>query len=386
MALSARDLLGAFSSAELPTAAPERYDDIERKQRRIIEFLSAHDLDALLLQKPQNFAWFTSGGDVTRGGGEATAALFITSEARVIVGSNTDCGQLFDREVMGLGFQLKERPWFESKGLLLGDLCRGRKVGSDTGFPGTRNVAALLTQLRVPLSEPECERMRKLGAMVAHAVEATARNLQGGNTEAEIAGEMAHRLIKHQIVPVRLQVLADGRGKTYRHWAYGTEPVRRWCTLAAVGSQYGMCAAAVRTVSLGAPHPSLSTPFQQASMVHATAMYFSQVVWELGVTLDRMRRIYEKMGQPEEWRLSDQGCVIGYDLCEVPVVPESKYRLAPRTALHWHPSLGPALVGDTILISQEGFEVLTPFGQWPTLEVAVKETPIALPDILVREV
>ncbi|MFO1023425.1 MAG: aminopeptidase P family N-terminal domain-containing protein [Planctomycetales bacterium] len=182
----------------MPTADIARIEDLEAKHRRVIELMSEQGLDALLIQQPENFAWFTAGGDNTgRGGPDITAALFITPDARVIVGGNADIGQVFDTEILGLGFQLKERPWFEPKNVLLSDLCRGRRVGSDTPLPRTQDLSAELATLRFPLTPFECDRMRKIGRHLAHAVEATARNLQELQSEAEVAGEVSHRLLKH---------------------------------------------------------------------------------------------------------------------------------------------------------------------------------------------
>src|SRR5262249_49881222 len=143
MTVMEQQLPGPLSSAEYPLTDMERFEDIERKHRRIGELLGTHDLDALLIQKPANFAWFTSGGSCVLGdGSEPAAALFITSDARVVAAGNTDSGHIFDVELPGLGFQLKERPWYEPRSTLLEDLCRGRKVGSDSSFLGTMDVSA----------------------------------------------------------------------------------------------------------------------------------------------------------------------------------------------------------------------------------------------------
>ena len=213
------------------------------------KFLESHQYDALLLQKPSNLSWFTSGGDCSRSGStETTAALFITSEARVLLCSNVDSGNLFDREVPGLGFQLKERPWHEAKSVLVEDLCRGRATASDTGIDQTIDVSVHLTGMRIPLTELESKRMRELGQLVAHCVEATARQCQLGQSEAEIAAELAHRMIKRQIIPNRIQVWADGRSERYRHWSYGTNPVTQSCVISAVGRRWGLCVGAARSV------------------------------------------------------------------------------------------------------------------------------------------
>ena len=53
--------------------------------------------------------------------------------------------------------------------------------------------------------------------------------------------------------------------------------------------------------------------------------------------------------------------------------------------VHWHPSVGSAQVGDTILVTDDGCEVVTKATDWPTLYVTVKGKPMYLPDLLVRE-
>lgn len=379
------NLVSPHSSGEFPIADPERFDDIERKHHRIADLLAAHELDALLIQKPSNFAWMTSGGNCLRSeSGETTAALFVTADARVVVASNTDSGQIFDIELPGLGFQLKERPWYEPRSTLIEDLCRGRRVASDAGFPRTKDFSTELAKFRTPLSLFECERLRQVGKQVAHAVEATARSLEPGRSEAEIAGELAHRLIKHELIPVQLQVMGDGRGKRYPHWSFGKDPVRRWCVISAIGRRYGLCVAATRSVSFDAPDFDLQGHFQEASMLGATAMYFSKSDWELSTTFEKIRRMYEKFGHADEWRLADLGGVIGYEICEVPVVPKSDYRIRPGTPLYWRPSIGPALVGDTILVTHDGFEQICPSEVWPRMEIAVKDAPIHFPAMLQR--
>lgn len=106
------------------------------------------------------------------------------------------------------------------------DLCRGRKVASDARFNGTPDISEALKPLRVPLTSIECRKLRELGPILAHTVEATCRNCEPGQSECEIAGEVAHRLIRHQIYPERIQVCADGRAATYPHWTFGSEPVQ----------------------------------------------------------------------------------------------------------------------------------------------------------------
>jgi Xaa-Pro aminopeptidase len=374
------------SSVEMQIVDPNRAVDIESKHRSVSEFLETHRYDALLLQKPGNFSWFTSGADCSQAGSsQTTADLFITREARVVICSNTDSSQLFERELPGLGFQLKERPWHTPRPALVEDLCRGRTVASDTGVGRTIPVALQLMGMRIPLTVLECERLRELGRVIAHAVEATARHCSRGQTEAEIAAELSHRLIKQCVVAERIQVLADGQAQRYPHWSYGTDRIERYCTISAVGRQWGLCAGAARTVCFGTLPEDLCVAYHRTMLVQATGMYFSQPDWELFEIWNRVRRIYEKYGCRDEWQQSDQAEIIAYEACELPLVPKSEFRLSTRMPLHWHPSVGPAVAGDTILVANRQFELLTPTQDWPKLHLEVKGSPINCPDILRRE-
>lgn len=375
-----------MSSEEIPVVSPERAADIEQKHRLVADFLESHQYDALLLQQPANFSWFTSGGNSARRSGstEATAALFITPDARVVVTTNVDSPQLFDHELAALGFQLKERDWSEPRHGLIDDLCRGRTVASDSGWGGTHDVSVQLNGMQLPFTALEAERLRELGRLLAHAIEATCRQCRHGQTEAKIAGHLAHRLIKHQIVPERIQILADGRSRHYRHWSYSSDPVARVVTVAAVGRRWGLCLGAARTVSFGTAPTDVRDAYQRAVLVHAAGMYFSQPEWELFEIWNRIQRIYEKYGLIDEWRQAEQAEVIGYRISEIPLVPKSEYRLATGTAVHWHPTVGPAFIADSILVAEKKFELLTPTENWPCLRVEVKGEPVVCPGILRR--
>lgn len=376
-----------MSSGEIPTVDSDRAEDVSRRHALLVEYLRLKSYDGLLLQDPANFGWLTCGGDNTRKGNSAPlAAILVTPEARVILCSNVDSGQIFDRDLMGMGFLLKERPWTEDPRVLRQDVCRGRKVASDCGFPGTENVSIELDPFRQLLTEREMEQMRQLGRDVAHAVEATARNFEPGATESEVAGHLAHRLMKHHVEPVCLQVMADAQGWRYRHWCYGNDAIERHCVISAVGRRHGLHVGASRTVCLGAPSEELQDVHRLATLVQATGMFFSQHAWSMEETWKRVLRIYEKFGVPDEWRCADQADIIGFKASECAVLPNARPAFQHNTAVFWHPSVRSSQVGDTILIKDGSFEIITPTQNWPTLIVKVKGAQMERPGILIREV
>jgi Xaa-Pro aminopeptidase len=386
MAIVMNQATHPLSSGEFDFTDPDRYEDVERKQTTVAEFLVRRQFDAMLIRQPSNFSWFTGGAACPlRAGTEPAAALFVTPDARVVVANNVDSGQLFEKPLGGLGFQLKQRPWHEGRGALLDDLCRGRRVACDTPQTGAVDVSADFAALRLPLTALECERLRTLGATAAHAVEATARNIEPGQTEADIAGQLANRLIRHEVQPVRLRAVADGRGLAHRHWNFGDQPLRRWCFLSATVSRWGLFCGVTRSVVFGSPPDDLLIAFQQAGMLAATGTFFSQAGWPLSTVWQKVHRIYEKQGVGEEWQACDQADVVGYSACEVQLVPTSPFVLVPRMPVFWHPTVGPSQLGDTLLVGESGFELLTQPTDWPALNVTVKGNPVRLADILVRE-
>lgn len=361
-----------------------RLMDVDRKHRLVAEFLREHRFDALLLQRPENFAWFTSGADNTRGSRtETVAALFITPEARVVVTNNVDAVQLFEHDLTGLGFQLKQRAWHESHTLLLQDVCRGRTVASDTGLNGTRRVSAHLQEMRLPVTELETARLRELGRRLVHSVEATARNCRRNQTEAELAAEVSHRLIKRRVLPARIQVIGDGRGERFRHWRYGKEPIGRYATICATGVWHGLHLGVARTFCFEEAPPALREAHNRCALMLATGMAFSRHEWTLAEVWKRVRRIYEKFEVPDEWQLARQAEVTGYQMTEAALVPQSEFVLQAGMPVCWHPSVGPALAEESLLVAEKGFEWLTPVERWPKLTVTVKGRSIHCPDLLV---
>lgn len=383
MSLATLNQTSQSSSAEFATIDLDRIAEVVRRHRLLSDFMRSEGYGAVLLQSPSNFAWFTAGGSPRRcSSSSCSPSLFITPDARVVVCNNVDSPLLFEHEVAGLGFQLKERPWSEPRSIMLGDLCRGRRVAGDVAIKNVVDINVHLQGMRLPLPAYDIQRARNAGRLVAHAVEATARSLTSGREESEVAGELAHRMMKHGMQPHRIQVIGDGRGQRYRHWSHSQTPIHKYCTISAIGCYQGLHVGAARTVCFGDPPADLLKAYEQTAFVAATGMFFSQEGWELFEVWNRVQRIYEKTGVPDEWRLADQADVAEYEYGGIPLMPTSEFKLAPGTPMFWHPSVGPVLMGDSILITEGGVEILTPARDWPVVPVSVKGTEVDVPGIL----
>src|SRR5437660_287361 len=152
----------------------DRRVDIDAKQARVAGLLREVGCDGLLVLEPANFAWLTSGA-TPRGilDPAAQPALYFNAEQRWALSANVDSQRLFDEELDGLGFQLKEWPWHWGREQLLTDLCQGRKVATDQPLGACKPFGDQLRALRRNLTVYEQACSRALGQILSHALEAT---------------------------------------------------------------------------------------------------------------------------------------------------------------------------------------------------------------------
>jgi hypothetical protein len=268
---------------------------------------------------------------------------------------------------------------------MVSELGHGRRVASD--FEGPRGLIderERLRALRSTLTRVERQRLRELGRSLTLCVEATCRNFQPGETEADVAGHLAHRMIREGIVPLDLKVASDDRLARFRQPGFKAAPIKQHAVISAIGRRQGLCASVSRIVSFGKPDRQFQHAHALAAMVDATYIYFSRPGEPISDIFRRAQRIFEKFDHPDEWTLDYQGALTGYSPRELLFFPDSPFALAREMALAWSPSVGPARSGDTIVIDSRGYEVVTEAQNWPKLEVMVKGFPIPRPGILER--
>ena len=105
-----------------------RRADIDTKQDKVAKLLEELSCEGVVLLMPAHVAWFTGGMNI-RGliaDGERPG-IYTNGRQRWLLASNIDGQRLFDEELDGLGFQLKEWQWTVGRALLLGELVAGKE-------------------------------------------------------------------------------------------------------------------------------------------------------------------------------------------------------------------------------------------------------------------
>ena len=374
------------SLPEISLGTPmDRRADIELKQQRIAALLQEVGCDALLVLSPDNFAWLSAGG-AARGilDPESMPALFFTADARWVLCCNADVQRIFDEELDGLGFQVKEWPWHLGRATLLTDLCQGRNVACDLPFESCKVVGPQLQPMRRVLTDYEIACYRTLGQTLSHALEATGRTLAVGESEREVAGQLSHRLLHRGVYPLLISVSADGRGRTYRQAAFTSAEVKRTCVLTVAARKYGLCARASRVIAFGQPDASFRKEHDAACKISATYIAGS---WPDAVPRQILltgQRIYQLTGFEHEFFLAPQGHLTGHAPVELNLSLNDEELLQARWAVTWCVAVGAAVSCDTLLIVEEGPRAITAAENWPLKRIRIQGAEFVRPDILVR--
>jgi len=346
----------------------------EQRQKQIQAFLAERDLEALILQRVSSFAWATCGAasyvNTATTFGEAT--LVITRAGRYLITNNIEATRLEQEERLeDQGWEFRIGPWHEGQDTLT-ELTRGIRTGADVPYPGTTDISGELARLRATPSAEEIERFRALGRLCAGAMEGAIRAVRPGQTEYQIAGLLAHETESRGAQAIVNLIASDERIFSFRHPLPTDKKLDRYAMLVLCGRKWGLVCSITRLVRFGPLPDELRRKSQAVAQVDAAFINATRPGRTLGEIFERAQAAYAETGFGDEWRLHHQGGPAGYEPREYVATPGSTDLVSAGQVYAWNPSITGAKSEDTILVGQEGNEVLTTIPDWPMLSVAVE--------------
>ena len=173
-----------------------RLEEVTTKLASLRQWMHHHNFAATVLSTQASFSWITGGGDhkVLTAADTGVARVVVTQAGQYVLTNNIEAPRLADEELGDLPFELVHDNWHEQDDLArLTPLASGA-VASDTAWPGGSSAQAdAIGRLSWSLLPPELERYRKCGALCSRALAETAREIEPGMTEHEIAARLAGR-------------------------------------------------------------------------------------------------------------------------------------------------------------------------------------------------
>ncbi|HEY8497853.1 MAG TPA: M24 family metallopeptidase [Limnochordales bacterium] len=368
-----------------------RRQEMELKRQRLEGLMRSLKLDGLVIGRRDNFAWLTGGGDnhVVLATEMGEGYLLVEPERWTLIATNIETPRLTREELAELPVPLdvEAAPWWQGVEPTIERLVRGKRVASDTGVAGTPSVAAALQALRLPLTPPECERIRALGREAAQALEQVlASEVAPGQTELEVAGRISRALWERGLEPTVVLVAADERVRQYRHPVPTERAIERYVMGVVCARRGGLTVALTRLVHFGRLPGDLRARHEAVCRVDAAMIAATRPGARVAEVLEAGVQAYRREGYPEEWRLHHQGGAIGYAPREYLATPDGSQVVTAPAAFAWNPSITGTKSEDTILVganSPDAIEIITAHGpQWPTVEVEVAGSTLRRPGIL----
>ncbi|WP_267643464.1 M24 family metallopeptidase [Haloarchaeobius amylolyticus] len=339
--------------------------DRATKLDRLDAFLAERELAEVWFARPNSFAWLTGGDNVVdRAGDIGVAAAGYDGDSVRIVTNDIEAERLRAEEVSD---PVHPFVWHESS--LEAVVAEQSKLpaAADFDVPGFEAVDA--SALRQPLTEADVETYRDLGADVADALQATCREAVATDTELDVAADLRQRLMREGIdSPVAL-VGSGERAPRYRHYTPQDVALGDYALVSVTATRDGLCASCTRTVVFDEPD-WLRERHDAAATVEATALAATRKVGREGGTAGdvfaAIQRAYESVGYPGEWRNHHQGGAAGFAGREWIATPDSEDPVLLPQAYAWNPTVQGAKSEDTVLVTEDGLEVLTRPDDWPT--------------------
>jgi Xaa-Pro dipeptidase len=362
-----------------------RRADIDAKQEVLAGILKEVGCEAAILLVPAHIAWFTGGMGLRGLYAEAERpGLWTNGRTRWLVCGNADTQRLFDEELDGLGFMLKEWSWGGGRAQLLGDLVAGKKVASDRPFPGMPQLVDRLRPALRTLLPTDREQYLGLGRIVSHALEATARAMNPGDSEQETAGQLAHRVYHHGAEVHCVSVAADDRGAKFRRSGFGEVRAERRCTLQLTAVRGGMYVTASRTVCFGPPADDFRAAFEAACKLAAVFRSATRPDGAVTAAVDSGYQLLKNTPVEHEWRLSTAGYGTGWFPADELRKSGNDEPFADQQPVVWQPRLKAAAVVDTVLATPAGADAVTVTDGWPFKRYTIGGRGYDIPDVLVR--
>jgi len=383
-------------------------DDAVRE--RLDAYRLSTDLAAVWFVRSNNFAWLTGGDNVVDATAEpGIAAAGYDGDTVRVVTDSIETDRLADEQLPG-EITVESFPWHETT---LSDYLATespRPAGADIPVEGFEHVEA--SSLRQPLTDADVDRYRSLGETVAECVEAVCRDCSPDDTERAVAADLRRRLAAAGVTAPVVLVGGQRRAQAYRHYMPTDERLGGYALVSVTASRAGLYASCTRTVAFDPP-AWLADRHEAATRVEASALAATRRVghagWSVadaivpddehsetdtsergddrgtaGDVFEAIQSAYAAVGHEGEWRNHHQGGAAGYAGREWIARPDEDTPVRLPMAYAWNPTVQGAKSEDTVLVTDDGFEVLTATGEWPTVEVAAvgEDVTLSRPGIL----
>ena len=336
-----------------------RAEALTARRTRLRERMEQRGVGAVVLRRPENFAWYTGGGNsrVEYVSPLGVADVVLTAGSEYVLTSTIEGPRMRGEEAVG--FDVVEYPWQEGPDHALGELVGDVALGADFDLPGSIELGEDLDALRRVLDDDALSRLRAVGADLTAALAEAAGDVAPGVREDEAGAAIAAACRRRGLVPTVLLAATDERIRRYRHPLPAAVTLERRAMLVASAQRGGLYANLTRIVDFEEPDRESA---RRQLACDAILARMREEATRPGRTLaeafEDCCRFYEEAGFPGEWRLHHQGGITGYASREVIATPSTETEIEVGQAFAWNPSITGTKAEETFVLTDAGPEVV----------------------------
>lgn len=366
-----------------------RVTEIECKVRRLQEAMTARGLDAVMINKSNNFAWITAGCNniITRYSEEGVITAVITKEGERYAFLNCiEERRAKDEEKLEeLGFVIKSQPWYENNSLAyMKEVTGNGTYGSDVTFPGAVDVNDMINICQYSLTENDIARYLYLGETFSKALEECLARVKPGDMELDIAGRINEALWQYNMDPVLFLVAGDERITKYRHCIPTENRIKKRLMVSCNGRYKGLVTKTTRFVNFGEPEEGFLKQYEDTLDIE-NKMIEATVAGVDDIAVQRMaKELYAQKGYPDMWKVHHQGGPQGYSNGYYLVTEEKHGIVQPNQCYCYNPSITGTKTEDGFIVTEEGPVMITRPVVFPKIEADIRGVRIERPGVLIK--
>lgn len=307
----------------------------------------------------------------------ACVAVLITPDSMEVLVNNIEAQRLQDEEGL-VADKVHIHDWFD-------DDARTSQLASWLRVPGIVEESAFrveIQSLRLRLEGPRIDEVRDLGRLIGEALYQTCVSLHPTQTEYEVAGMLSQQCLSRGVEPIVNLVAGTRRAHLYRHVMPTAEQLGQYAVISVSGRRKGLVLSATRMVHFGPTESQIAHKYHAVLQVEAALLHATQAGGTLGAAFLAGVSEYQRQGYQDEWKLHHQGGIAGYLSREVRAMSDHPMILEPNMLVAWNPTIRGVKAEDTVLLKDQGVEILTLHHDFPTETVDCGNDSFQLPSMM----
>jgi antitoxin VapB len=184
-------------------------------------------------------------------------------------------------------------------------------------------------------------------------------------------------------LPIVILIATDERIYNFRHPLPTNKKMDKYAMLVLCGRMDGLVCSLTRLVHFGPLPDELNEKAEAVSYVDAVMIAATRPGRAVNEVFQIGKAAYAQRGFADEWQLHHQGGLAGYDPREFVATDSVDVPIRSGQVYAWNPSITGCKSEDTILVAEDGNEILSAIAGWPAKSIEIGDQVIERPEILV---